>query len=91
MVVSFLKFLKDNGINIEDFESRLFKWKYEIEENKPCRWICRAFNWINQKEKSKFWADLHYKWIDIYKKEEVYILFWLFIQMLTEEGAKSIL
>ena len=71
MAKSFRKFLKDNGIEIEDFESRLFQWNYEMEEDEPRFWIMDAFEWKKQPEGFDFWFKLHYKWFDICNTQEV--------------------
>ena len=58
MAVSFLQFLKDNGI--EDFEDRLTG---EIEEDNPYDWILNAFEWGSQPEGDYFWQGLNEEWI----------------------------
>ena len=68
---NFVEFLKANEIEIEDFESRLFEWEYEIDENQPTDWIAGAFDWDEQPEDKGFWWVLHNKWIEICDSEEV--------------------
>ena len=65
--MNFLEFLKDNGINIEDFESRLIKWDTVIYEEEPHFWTIAAFNWGKQPEKRGFWFGLHIEWFKICK------------------------
>jgi hypothetical protein len=69
---SFVKFLKAYEIEIEDFESRLFEWEYEIGEDQPEDWIAGAFEWHDQPEDRGFWWNLHSEWIKICNNKKVY-------------------
>ena len=67
---NFVKFLKTNGVEIKDFESRLFDWEYEIDKNQTSDWIAGAFDWDDQPEDRGFWWDLHNEWIEICNTQE---------------------
>ena len=66
----FISFLKDNGIDIEDFEARIFRHGDKIYKEDPEFWIFDAFNWDEQPEGPDFWIELHEEWAEICKEGE---------------------
>ena len=63
----FTTFLKRNGVDINEFESKLNNkgWGYYITEDMPQRWLIFAFDWG---EKHNFYEKLNKKWIKTFIK-----------------------
>jgi hypothetical protein len=51
---SFVEFLENHDIKIENFENKLFRWEYNIAPNEPLEWVNNALNWAKEKSPMKW-------------------------------------